>query len=78
MTNPVYIIIGVVSMAVLTMLGINLYYMLKSRRNVQNDASHYMVMHQRLDSISAAIKDQLEHNRKFVRLISELLDKYKK
>jgi len=61
--NPVYIIISVVSMAVLAMLGINLYLMFKSRRNVQGDAGHYMLMHQRLDSLSQLVNDQLKHGR---------------
>ena len=50
-------------MAVLAMLGINLYLMFKSRRNVQGDAGHYMLMHQRLDSLSQLVNDQLKHGR---------------
>lgn len=61
--NPVYIIITVVSLAVLIMLGVNLYLMLKSRRNIQNDAGQYMVVHQRLDSFADLLNKQLEQNR---------------
>ena len=61
--NPVYIIIVVVSLAVLVMLGINLYLMLKSRRHIQNDAGQYVVMHQRLDSFADLLNKQLEQNR---------------
>src|SRR3989338_2992835 len=61
--NPIYVMIGVVSFAVLAMLGVNLYLMLKSRRNVQNDASHYSILHQRLDSFTDLMNKQLEQNR---------------
>ncbi|MDP3697844.1 MAG: DNA recombination protein RmuC [Candidatus Taylorbacteria bacterium] len=63
MVNPVYIIISVVSLAVLVMLSINLYYMFKSHRNIQSDATNYMVMHQRLDSFTNLMNKQLEQNR---------------
>lgn len=61
--NPLYILITVVSLAVLIMLGINLYLMLKSHRNSQNDTGHYMVMHQRMDSFLDLVNKQLENNR---------------
>src|SRR3989338_2889255 len=45
------------------MVGINLFYMLKSRRNTDNNASHYMVLHQRLDSFTNLMNKQLEQSR---------------
>ncbi len=61
--NPVYIMIAVVSFAVLAMLGINLYLMLKSRRNMTGDQSHFMVLHQRMDSFMDLMNKQLEQSR---------------
>lgn len=60
MTAQFYILLFVVGSAVLIMLGINLYLVLKSRRkNPQPD----LVLHQRLDSVVSMINDQLEKNR---------------
>ncbi len=61
--NPIYVMASVVSLAVLVMAGINLYYMLKSRRNTQADATNYLVMHQRLDSFTELMNKQLEQSR---------------
>ncbi len=61
--NPVYVMIAVVSMAVLVMVGINLYYMVKARKNIQSDAGQYVVMHQRLDSFAELLNKQLEQSR---------------
>lgn len=61
--NPIYVMMTVVSMAVLVMVGINLYYMIKSRRNSQNDVANYVVMHQRLDSFNELLNKQLEQSR---------------
>ena len=61
--NPLLVLMTVVSGAVLVMVGINLFYMLKSRRNTDNNASHYMVLHQRLDSFTNLMNKQLEQNR---------------
>lgn len=58
-----YVLISVVSLAVLLMLGINLYYMLKSRRSSESDLSHFSVLHQRLDSFTDLMNKQLEQNR---------------
>ena len=70
-----YVLITVVSLAVLIMLGINLYYMLKSRRNMQSTA----VLHQRLDEMAEVIKNQMEQHHKLAKLVSDLnLDKDKK
>jgi DNA recombination protein RmuC len=61
--NPVYIMISVISLAVLIMVGINLYYMMKSRRDDKGDSAQYMVMHQRLDSFAELLNKQLEQSR---------------
>jgi len=61
--NPLYVLISVVSVAVLAMLGINLYLMLKTHRKKETDASHYMVLHQRLDSFTDLMNKQLEQSR---------------
>ncbi|OGF89187.1 MAG: hypothetical protein A3B91_02630 [Candidatus Yanofskybacteria bacterium RIFCSPHIGHO2_02_FULL_41_29] len=61
--NPIYILIAVVSLAVLGMLGINLYYMLKTHRRKEIEASHYSVLHQRLDSFTDLMNKQLENSR---------------
>jgi len=58
-----YVLATVVSLAVLGMLGINLYFMLKSHRRKENDASHFMVLHQRLDSFTDLMNKQLENSR---------------
>ena len=56
-----YVFIGVVGAAIVAMLGINLYLMLKSRQ--QKPDENALVLHQRLDSFSKLINDQLESNR---------------
>lgn len=61
--NPLYILMIVVFGAVLVMVGINLFYVLKSHRNTDNDTSHYMVLHQRFDSFVDLMNKQLEQNR---------------
>lgn len=61
--NPIYVMIGVVSLAVLGMLGVNLYLMLKSRRNNASDQSHFTILHQRMDSFMDLMNKQLEQSR---------------
>lgn len=61
--NPIYVLITVVSMAVLVMVGINLYYMLKSRRQTSSDAGHFSILHQRMDSFMDLMNKQLEQSR---------------
>lgn len=61
--NPVYVMISVVSFAALVMGGINIYYMIKARRDAQGDTNQYMVMHQRLDSFADLLNKQLEQSR---------------
>jgi DNA recombination protein RmuC len=61
--NPVYVMIVVISVAILVMGGINFYYIVKSRKEDQSDATNYMVMHQRLDSFADLLNKQLEQSR---------------
>lgn len=61
MVNPIYILLFVVSMAVLVLLSINLYLLLKSRK--KSPDQEYVAIHQRLDNFSQLINDQLEKNR---------------
>ena len=61
--NPIFVIIGIVSTAVLAMLGINLYLMLRSRRNVDDGQGHFMVLHQRMDSFMDLMNKQLAEGR---------------
>ena len=68
MINPIYLLLMLVSLAVLILLSINLYVLLKSRK--KGPDQDYVVMHQRLDAVSASqsnlqnsINDQLEKNR---------------
>jgi len=58
-----YILVTVVGLATLGILGINLYLVLKSRRNGQHDVAQYTVLHQRLDSFAELMNKQLEQNR---------------
>ena len=51
----------VVSLAVLVMLGINLYYTFKSKRPKEDN--QFVVLHQRFDSLNQLVNDQLEKNR---------------
>ena len=60
MSNPMIVLMVIVASAVLIMLGINLYYLLKPKKE---DASEYVVLHQRLDAFSNLIHDELERNR---------------
>src|SRR3989344_6286783 len=68
--NPLIILITVVSGAVLVMVGINFYYTIKSRRNIESDTSHYMLLHQRFDSFVDLMNKQLEQNRQSSELAS--------
>lgn len=61
--NPIFVMVAVVSVAVLAMLGINLYLMLKSRRPADDGQGHFMVLHQRMDSFMDLINKQLEQSR---------------
>src|SRR3989338_2396908 len=61
--NPIYIMVSIVSVAVLAMFGINIYLMLKSRRHTENDAGHYSILHQRMDSFMDLMNKQLSEGR---------------
>src|SRR3989338_3088307 len=61
--NPLYILVAVVSLAILAMFGINLYLMLKSHRNREDGQNHYAIIHQRMDSFTDLMNKQLEQNR---------------
>ncbi len=61
MTNPIYILILIVSAAVLIMLGINLFLMLKPKKKEVDDG--YLVLHQRFDALSQIVSNQLQQNR---------------
>ena len=63
MASPIYILITIVGLAVLVMLGINIYITVKSRSEKDKDSGQYMVLHQRLDSFSKLLNDQLDQNR---------------
>lgn len=62
MVNPIIVLIVAVFVSILVMLGINLYLVVKSRRKEGLD-QNYVVLHQRMDSLSQAINDQLEKSR---------------
>lgn len=61
--EPVYIMIAVVSAAVLAMFGINIYLMLKSRHHAESNQSHMAVIHGRLDAFQDLLNRQLQENR---------------
>lgn len=62
MINPITILITAVAVSILIMLGINLYLVIKTRRKEVPD-ENYVVLHQRMDSLSQAINEQLEKSR---------------
>ncbi|MBI3273773.1 MAG: DNA recombination protein RmuC [Candidatus Colwellbacteria bacterium] len=62
MINPITVLIAAVSVSILIMLGVNLYLVVKSRKKEGPD-QNYVVLHQRMDSLSQAINDQLEKSR---------------
>ena len=62
MINPITILIVAVSVSILIMLGINLYLSISSRRKKGPD-ENYVVLHQRLDSLSQAVSEQMERSR---------------
>lgn len=62
MINPVYLLLTLVSVAAFIMLCINLYVLLKQSRSKKTDEGA-LLMHQRLDSLSQLVNDQLKHGR---------------
>jgi len=61
MANQLFILILVVSSATLILLGINVYLMMRPKK--QEPDEKYLVLHQRFDALSALMNDQLEKNR---------------
>src|SRR3989344_1594626 len=61
--NPMYVMVSVVGFAALAMAGVNLYLMLKSRRRTDEGQSHFMVLHQRMDSFMDLMNKQLSEGR---------------
>jgi DNA recombination protein RmuC len=59
--NEWSLIAAVVGSIIVILLGVNLYLTLKARK--QGSGDQYLVLHQRLDSFSKLINDQLESNR---------------
>ncbi|MEK7076167.1 MAG: DNA recombination protein RmuC [Patescibacteria group bacterium] len=59
--TSISILIFVVSSATLILLGINVYMMMKPKK--QEPDEKYLVLHQRFDALSALMNDQLEKNR---------------
>ena len=62
MVNPITILIVAVAVSILIMLGINLYLAIKSRKKEGPDES-YVVLHQRMDSLSQVLNEQMERSR---------------
>ncbi len=62
MVNPVYLLLTLVSIAAFVMLCVNLYVLLKQSKGKKPDESA-LLMHQRLDSLSQLVNDQLKHGR---------------
>src|SRR3990167_5791565 len=62
MINPITVLIVAVAISILIMLGINLYLSFKSKRKEEPD-NNYVVLHQRLDSLSQAVSEQMDRSR---------------
>ncbi len=60
-SSVLFLIIGVVSAAVLALLGINIYIALRPRKQEANDSG--AILHQRIDSLTKIVSDQLEQSR---------------
>lgn len=61
MTRELYILLSVVGIAILAMLGVNLYLLLRPKKDGKED--HYVVLHQRFDALSQLVNDQLRQSR---------------
>jgi DNA recombination protein RmuC len=61
--NQINILILIVSLAVLAILAINMYLFLKPKKKDDQPNQDMLVLHQRLDSFSTLINDQLEKSR---------------
>ena len=62
MVNPIYLLLTLVSIAGFVMLCVNLYVLLKQSKEKKPDEGT-LLMHQRLDSLSQLVNDQLKHGR---------------
>src|SRR3989344_2674280 len=62
MISPITILIVAVAVSILIMLGINLYLSISSRKKKGPD-ENYVVLHQRMDSLSQAVSEQMERSR---------------
>lgn len=62
MINPIYLLLALISIAAFIMLCVNLYVLLKQSRNKKPDEGS-LVLHQRLDSLSQLVHEQLKHGR---------------
>ncbi|OGM99778.1 MAG: hypothetical protein A2736_02890 [Candidatus Yanofskybacteria bacterium RIFCSPHIGHO2_01_FULL_41_27] len=60
-TNPMYVLILIVSAAVLVMFGINLFLMLRPKKKEVDEG--YLILHQRFDALSQIVSNQLQQNR---------------
>ena len=60
--NPIYLMIGIVSAASFILLCLNLYIIWKRSKNKQPNQEQ-LILHQRLDSLSQLVSDQLKESR---------------
>lgn len=61
MTRELYILLSVVGVAILVMLGVNLYLLLRPKKDGKEE--QYVVLHQRFDALSQLVNDQLRQSR---------------
>lgn len=61
--NPTTVLIVMVGLAMLIMLGINLYLMLQGRKKPSEPDDKYLVLNQRFDALAAVLNDQLHKSR---------------
>lgn len=57
------VLILVVALAILGMLGVNMYLILRPKKKNEQPNNEMLVLHQRLDSFSSIMNDQLERSR---------------
>src|SRR3989344_5757844 len=60
--DPIYLMIGIVSAASFILLCLNLYIIWKRSKNKQPNQEQ-LILHQRLDSLSQLVSDQLKESR---------------
>src|SRR3989344_2594280 len=64
MPNPINILMVIVGLALVVMLGINLYLMVQSRKKPpEKPDEKYLVLNQRFDALTQTMNDQLERGR---------------